>query len=110
MSALREMKDARAAERFAVNAGTACLFAAPVREDFGAARVTNVSMHGVGLLLGRPVEVGALLAVRLSNPAKGFDRTVLVRVTHAAPEGAGCAVGGTFLTQLTYQEMTSLVL
>lgn len=106
----RAAVDQRAAERFPVNAGAACTFAMPVVEDGGGARVLNVSLDGVGLRLARRVEVGALLAVGLANPAKGFSRTVLVRVTRVAPEVGGCVVGGTFLTPLTYQEMTALVL
>lgn len=102
--------DQRETERFAVNAGATCTFAAPVVEDFGPVKVLNVSMGGVGLRLTRRVEPGALMAVTLANAAKGLTKTVLVRVVHVTPEPAGCLVGGTFLTQLTYQEMTALVL
>src|SRR5439155_4031068 len=101
--------DQRAAERFPVAAGAGCEFAGPVAEDAGPARVVNVSMTGVGLRLTGRVEPGALLAVTLANRAKGFAKTVLVRVAHAAPEPGGWAVGGLFLAPLTYQEMTALV-
>jgi PilZ domain len=100
----------RAAERFPVNAGTTCPFAGAVAEEVGPVRVVNVSMDGVGLRLARRVEPGALLAVGLSNPAKGFAKTVVVRVAHAEPEPGGCLVGGTFLTPLSYQELTALVM
>jgi hypothetical protein len=100
----------RTEERFPVNTDTACTFAAPVAEDFGPVRLRNVSMQGVGLLLSRRVEPGTLLAVTLSNPARGFIKTVLVRVVHATPQPGGCLVGGTFATPLTYQELSTLVL
>src|SRR5260370_24135345 len=100
----------RAEERFPVNADTSCTFAAPVAEDCGPVRIRNISMQGVGLHLGRRVEPGALLAVSLSNPARGFAKTVLVRVVHATPQPGGCLVGGTFTTPLTYQELSTLVL
>jgi hypothetical protein len=100
----------RAAERFAVNGETSCSFAFPVAEVKGPARVRDVSMDGVGLLLDRRVEVGSLLAVGLANKDKGFARTVLVRVAHVTPATGGFLVGGSFLTPLTYQEMTTLVL
>lgn len=103
-------KDQRAAERFAVNRGTSCAFAHPVAEVAGTVRVRDVSMGGVGLLLDRRVEVGSLLVVGLANETKKVSRTVLVRVTHVTPDGGGFLVGGSFLTPLTYQEMTSLVL
>jgi hypothetical protein len=103
--------DRRAAERFLVNADSSCSFVSPVVEDFGPAKIKNVSMDGIGLLLTRRVEPGALLAVCLSNPAKGFAKTVLVRVIHATAEmGGGCTVGGTFIPPLTYQELTTLIL
>lgn len=102
--------DQRAAERFPVNPGTSCAFAHPVVEAAGPVQVRDVSMDGVGLLMTRRVEVGSLLAVGLANPAKGFAKTVLVRVAHATPSGGGFLVGGSFLTPLTYQEMTTLVM
>jgi hypothetical protein len=103
--------DRRAAERFFVNADTSCSFVSPVIEDFGPAKIKNVSMDGVALLLTKRVEPGTLLTICLSNPAKGLHKTVLVRVVHATPEmGGGCTVGGTFLPPLTYQELTTLIL
>jgi hypothetical protein len=102
--------DRRATDRFAVNSGAACTFASPVVEDFGAVRIMNVSMDGVGLWVTRVVESGSLLAIALANPAKGIAKTALVRVTHVVSEPGGYYVGGTFLTPLTYQEMTALVM
>jgi len=105
-----ELSDRRQAERFPVNADTTCPFLSPVVEDFGPVRVKDVSMAGVGLLLRRRVEPGALLALTLSNPARGFSKTVLVRVTHCTPLSGQYQVGGDFTAPLSYQEMTSLVL
>src|SRR5262245_23900493 len=98
-----EPADRRAAERFAVNPDTSCTFLSPVAEDFGPAKVLDVSMGGVGLLLARRVEPGALLAVGLTNPARGFTKTVLVRVAHVSPRGGGYLVGGSLTAPLTYQ-------
>jgi hypothetical protein len=67
-------------------------------------------MEGIGLLMIRRVEPGALLAVTLSNPSRGFSKSVLVRVVHATAQPGGCLVGGTFQTPLTYQELSTLVL
>jgi hypothetical protein len=100
----------RRADRFPVNAGTGCSFLARVTEDFSGVRVRTVSMDGIGLSVTHRVEPGAVLAVGLSNPAKGFAKTVLVRVAHATPEMGGFLVGGEFVTPLTYQELTALVL
>jgi hypothetical protein len=81
-----------------------------VVEDFGPVKVRDVSMAGVGLLTGRRVEPGTMLAVTLANSSKGFTKTVLVRVTHATSVTGGYLVGGTFSAPLTYQEMTALVM
>ncbi len=100
----------RSAEQFSVNAGTSCSFVAPVVEQFGGAVVKSLSMNAVRLLLTRRVEPGVVLAVSLCNPGKAFARTVLVRVAHATPAPGGCLVDGAFVTPLTYQELTTLVM
>src|SRR4030095_409786 len=106
---MNETLDRRAVERFLVNGDTVCPLIAPVAEHFGPGKLKDVSMAGVGLLTRRRAEPGGLLAVTLSNPAKGFTKTVLVRVTHATPGPGGYHVGGNFTVPLTYQEMTALV-
>jgi len=50
------------------------------------------------------------MAVTLANQAKGFTKTVVIKVMHATPVAGGYLVGGTFVVPLTYQEMTTLVL
>jgi hypothetical protein len=100
----------RAGERFQVNADTTCSFVSPVVEDFGPAKIKNLSMDGIGLLMTRRVEPGSLVAVTLTNPAKGFVKTVLVRVAHATPQPGGCLVGGTFNAPLSYQDLTAMVM
>jgi hypothetical protein len=106
-----QQSDRRASERFPVGRDTQCQFVSPVVEDFGPVRLQNVSTDGVGLLLTRKVEAGALLAVGVTNTAKGFARTWLVRVAHVTEQSKGSyLVGGTFVTPLTYEELTALVM
>jgi len=100
----------RAEERFPVNAHTCCPMLSPVAEDFGSVRIRDVSMQGLGMVVSRRVEPGALLVVVLANPARNFSKTVLVRVAHVTPVAGTFLVGGTFVTPLTYQELTTLVL
>ena len=107
---MSEPIDRRAAERMPVTAETICSFVSPVAEDFGPAKIKNVSMEGIGLILARRLEPGALLAVSLSNAARNFARTVLVRVVHVTPEHGVFLVGGTFNTPLTYDEFKTLVM
>jgi hypothetical protein len=106
-----EQAERRSLERFEVNRDAACPLLSPVVENFGSVKVRDVSMQGVGLLVGRRIEPGALLAVVLENRARGFSKTVLVRVTHvAAQPGGGFVVGGAFTAPLSYKEMSALVL
>ncbi len=107
---MAEPADRRASERFPVNAGTSCPFVSPVVENFGPVKIRDISMAGVGLVSSRKVEPGTRLSVTLANAAKGFSKTVLVRVMHATPLAGGYLLGGTFDVPLTYQEMTTLVL
>jgi hypothetical protein len=107
---MAEPADRRAAERYPVNMDASCPFLSPVVEDFGPVKIRDVSMQGVGMVLNRRVELGAMLAVVLANQAKGFSKTMLVRVAHVTPMGSGYVVGGSFVTPLTYQEMSTLVL
>lgn len=102
--------DRRAAERMPVGPETGCTFIARVVEDAGAARIRDVSMDGVGLILTRRVEVGSVLFVGLSNPTHAFSKTVRVRVAHVTPVHGGFLVGGSFDTPLTYQDLTALVM
>jgi PilZ domain len=100
----------RATERFPINADAVCQFLSPVVEDHGPVKIKDISMQGIGLIVSKRVEAGALLAVTLANAAKGFNKTVMVRVAHVTPQPGNYLIGGTFVHPLTYQEMTSLVL
>jgi hypothetical protein len=103
--------DRRAAERFPVTANTTCEFAAPLGEDLGPTRIKNVSTNGIGLLVSRPVQPGTMLTVAVVNKSKSFSKIMLVQVVHVTPsQGGTYLVGGQFVTPLTYQELTSLVM
>ena len=107
---MSDPNDRRAAERIPVTTGTVCSFVAPVAPDFGLGKLRDISLNGVGLVVSRKVEVGSVLAVSIANEAKGFAKTMLVRVAHATPVPGGFLVGGEFTAPLTYQEFTALVM
>lgn len=103
--------DRRGAMRYPVNTGTTCPMVAPVTQDFGEARIKDVSNEGIGLVLGHPVEAGTVLMVTLKNEAKKFFRIQLVEVVHSTQQaGGGYLIGGTFITPLTYEELSTLLL
>jgi hypothetical protein len=107
---MADSTDRRAEERIPVNAGTGCTFAGHVTEDVGPAKIRDVSMTGIGLILSRRVEVGSHLAISVSNAAQKFSKTLVVRVIHVTAVPGGFLVGGTLNEPLTYQELTALVL
>ena|GEM_PF-3592082 len=110
---MTDSTDRRAAERLAVSAGTNCTFAGQVTEEIGPLKIRDVSMTGIGIMMSRRLEVGALLAISIAssaNAAYKFSKTLLVRVAHVTPVPGGFLVGGSFLEPLTYQEFTSLVM
>lgn len=102
--------DRRKEIRMEVSKTTTCSFGGTVMDDLGPVKVRDLSMAGVGLLLGREVEVGNWLAIGLSNTPKGINKTVLVHVTHVTPVPGGFLVGGNFETPLSYQELTSFIM
>jgi hypothetical protein len=107
---MAEASDRRAVERYPVNMDATCPFLSPVAEEFGQAKLRDISMHGVGLLLNRRLEPGVMLTLVLENVARGFSKTVLARVAHVTPLGSSFIVGCNFVTPLSYQEMSTLVL
>lgn len=107
---MAEQVDRRVMERYKVSADVSCPFVSPVLEDFGTVKIRDVSMHGVGLVMHHHVEPGIVLTVALVNPARDFNKMVLARVVHITPLGSGFLVGCSFLTPLTYQEMSALIL
>jgi hypothetical protein len=102
--------DRRATERFPINAGSSCTFVAQAVEITGSVRIRDISMDGIGLLMSRKVEAGATLAVNLANPARNFAKTVIVKVAHVTPQVGIYLIGGKFVSPLTYQELTALVM
>lgn len=77
--------------------------------DFPA-EVLNVSASGVGLVVGQPVETGALLSVSLHGAAGKPGRTILACVVHAGPhEPGGWALGCNFIRELSEEDLEALV-
>ncbi len=109
---MADSTDRRAAERLAVSAEAGCTFAGRVAEDLGPIKIRDVSMTGIGLMTGRRVEIGSLLAIVVASASAGyrFSKTVLVKVVHVTAVPGGFLVGGTFTEPLTYQEFTALVM
>jgi hypothetical protein len=71
--------------------------------------VKDVSAGGIGLLLGRQFQPGAVLAVELPATARAAPRLLLARVIHATPEaGGGWHVGCGLVYPFREDELAAL--
>jgi hypothetical protein len=72
------------------------------------ARVRDVSVSGIGLLLAAPIDPGTVLSVRLRAPGEPAAKARPAVVVHAAQAGASWVVGCAFKTPLTLQQFQAL--
>ena len=72
--------------------------------------VRDISASGLGTLLDRRVDPGALITVELLNRGLNFWHLKLLRVVHVTPHGDRLwLVGSAFLKELTDEELLSLL-
>jgi PilZ domain len=89
-----------------------CSWEAPYRtnDHFGTARVCDVSVGGLGILLPREVSPGGLLTVELRDRQRNSWRLKTLRVVHAAPQSEGLwLVGSAFTKALTTAELAAIM-
>jgi len=104
-------QERRAAARFPVNVDTSCGFVLPVVDDYGPARIQNISTDGIALVLSRDVAPGAILVIDLTNKMQNFSKTTLIEVVHSTKQiGGAYIIGGAFLAPLTYDELRRYVM
>jgi hypothetical protein len=74
------------------------------------ARVRNISVGGISLLVNGPVEAGTILTVHLENDRHNFSRLIRLRVIYCLerPDGEWI-LGGSFLQRLTGEELRALL-
>jgi len=72
--------------------------------------VRNISCEGIGLLLGRRFEPGALLSIELTESTGDRQRLLLARVAHATQQADGkWLVGCTLVNPVTEEEIQVLL-
>jgi hypothetical protein len=103
-------RERRVSVRFDSNAKGSCQTLSVHREMAWEATVRNISCEGIGLLLGRRFEPGALLAIELTESSEGRQLLLLARVAHATqqPEGSWL-VGCTLMNPLSEDEIANLL-
>ena len=84
----------RATIRYHCAPATPGRVATPAKQEMQRGWVLDVSLGGVGLLLGRPLEVGQAVTLCLSGLASGPVYELPARVAHATREPGGDWVVG----------------
>jgi hypothetical protein len=103
-------KNRRAAVRYQCPLATAGRLLLTEKTEYRRAWVTDLSRHGVGLVLTRPLPLGQRLTVQLKSPTtgNGFDLPALV-VHVTVQDGGDCLVGCAFVTPLPEAELEELL-
>jgi PilZ domain len=70
-----------------------------------SARVRNISLSGVNLLVNRPFQPGDLLSIELPAAEGRANSTVLACVVHASAQDGEWAVGCTFSHELSDEDL-----
>lgn len=103
-------RERRVSVRFESNAKGTCQTLSMHRESSWEATVRNISCEGIGLLLGRRFEPGALLSIELTESTGDRQRLLLARVAHATQQAEGkWLVGCTLVNPVTEEEIQALL-
>lgn len=99
----------RASVRYESSLKGSCQTLSVQRETSWEATVRDVSPEGIGLLLSRRFEPGALLSIELIDSRDDQSRLLLGRVAHATsrPEG-GWLIGCILVSPLTEEDVQAL--
>jgi len=74
------------------------------------ARVRNISSHGIGLLLGTPLEPGTDMVVDMKTMDPRISLSLVARVVHSTMQEEGnWLVGCKFLTRPTEEQVLALL-
>lgn len=102
--------DRRARVRYAVLLDVSCQPVGAQKSDYTwAGKVRDISTHGIGLLLRRRFERGAILSIDVQGAGDLPSRTLLARVVHAQPQPQGYwVVGCALATPLSEDDLRSV--
>jgi hypothetical protein len=101
----------RASVRFDANAKGTCQTLSVRHESAWEATVRNISCQGIGILLGRRFEPGAVLTIELTTSTEERQRLLLARVAHATfqADENKWLIGCTLLSPLSEDEIQELL-
>ncbi len=103
--------ECRICERYPSEIDTSCQPIAARRDNdlTWPAKIRDISLAGIGLILERRFERGAALAIELPDPANDAPHTVFARVVHTtAWSGGSWLLGCKFLNPLGDETLEAL--
>lgn len=96
--------------RYAPNVKATAEIQGVVRIMKEAAKILDISVTGVSLLVERRYENGALVAVELANPDEGITLLQLIRVVHVKElTPTNFVLGGSFTSKLSGEEVQAFL-
>jgi PilZ domain len=102
--------DQRQWQRFEADVSATFQLVATAEQTPRPAKVVNLSVAGIGLMVDRAVENGALLSVELHNASGTVERTMLACVVHVNRQPKGqWALGCNFIRSLGEKDLQALL-
>jgi hypothetical protein len=100
----------RASTRYPCNLATSCRLVASLPGEPVPARVRNISVGGVSLVLSHPFEADSLVSIELRSMARGLVRGVQVRIIYSIEHPSGdWILGASFVDALGVEELKSFL-
>jgi hypothetical protein len=79
------------------------------RGESSAAKVHNISVTGISLILQRWIKPGTVLLIKLQTPSQRLSRPLPVRVMHATQQADGWLIGCAFVRRLRDEDLQTLL-
>jgi hypothetical protein len=95
----------RASTRYPCNLATSCRLVASFPGDTVPARVRNISVGGMSLVLTRPLDSGTLLDIELRSMTRNVSQTFQIRVIYSIEHPSGDWILGTSFVQPMTEEV-----
>jgi hypothetical protein len=96
--------------RFSSNLSTSCRIKASLPNKAARARVRNISVGGVSLIVASPVEIGSVVPLELRSSLRDFGCTLELRVLYCVEHPGGDSIlGGSFVQPLTEDQLRNFL-
>jgi hypothetical protein len=100
----------RASTRYPCNLATSCRIVASLAGEPLPARVRNISIGGLSLVLTHPSDPGTLMAIDLRSMTRNITHSVQIRIIYTIEHPSGDWIAGAaFVQPLTDEEVKAFL-